>query len=122
MAFVAALAFVGAVTLVSVTTPSINPNYTPFITLDSWSKEDEEKFKNYYVRLQLPEDKAKQLAPESNIRLEAKVKVDNKVRMDIDSNTSPVKVTEAYMGKYYPSLSKVAENVIMSALGGDAND
>ncbi|QNO01286.1 recombination/repair exonuclease [Lactobacillus phage Lbab1] len=97
-------------------------NYTPFITLDSWSKEDEEKFKNYYVRLQLPEDKAKQLAPESNIRLEAKVKVDNKVRMDIDSNTSPVKVTESYMGKYYPSLSKVAESVIMSALGGGTND
>lgn len=100
----------------------VKANYTPFATLDSWSKEDEKTYKNYYVRLQLPEEKAKSLKPENNIRVEAKVKVDNKLRMDIDSSTSPVKVTSTYTGKYYPDLSKVAENVIMSVLGGDSDD
>lgn len=91
-----------------------------FVTLNEWNKKLEEQYKNDYVRLQLPVDKAKKVAKKevdnTNIRVESKSEYKVMTRLPIEAKDSPIEVTKKYMDKLYPKQKEDALNVLERVL------
>lgn len=96
-------------------------NSKKFITLNHWDDSLQDKYKNYYVRLQLPEKEAKDIETNKTdtVRVEAQPDVDKTTRLGIKADNTPVEITKKYTDEYYPAVSKEASDVIRGVLEGD---
>lgn len=83
-----------------------------FITLHEWNKDLAEKYKNDYIRLQLPEKQAKEASvatkDTSSVRVEVKADYKTDLRIPIEASDSPYKITSEYTSKMYPKLKEKA--------------
>lgn len=91
-----------------------------FITLTEWNKDLQSKYANDYIRLKLPESKAKVVAKEevsnTNVRVETQTDYKVTTRLPIEAQDSPIEVTKKYMNKLYPEQKQDALDVLESVL------